>query len=424
VSSLREAPPPLDEIFRAEWGRLVAALVRMLGDIGRAEELVQEALVAALERWPFSGVPDNPGAWLMTTARNRALDQLRRDRRLREKQPLIEAEQARELLPEEDAVTSGPLADDRLRLIFTCCHPALPAESRVALTLRLLGGLTTREIAAAFLIGDAAAAQRIVRAKRAIADRRLPYRVPDPAELPERLASVLEVIYLIFNEGYAAREGESLLRAGLCDEALRLARLLETPGLDGPELQGLLALMELHSARQAARTDERGELVLLEEQDRSRWDRVGIERARKRLERVFTDGEPGPYALQAAIAACHAAAPSFADTDWRRISGLYQQLARLNPSPVVLLNRAVAVAMADGPSAGLALLEPLDAERALRDYPLFHATRAELLLRLGRRSEAAPHFRRALALTQNAAARRHLERRIAECGPASGKPSD
>jgi len=413
----------LDEIFRAEYGRLCAALIRMLGEIERAEELVQEALVAALERWPLAGVPDNPGAWLMTTARNRALDHLRREKRLREKAPLIAAEQRHAEEPVEDAPT-GALADDRLRLIFTCCHPALPPEGRSALTLRLLGGLTTREIAAAFLVSEATAAQRIVRAKRAIADRRLPYRVPDPAELPERLPSVLEVIYLIFNEGYAAREGDALVRASLCEEALRLGRLLEQAAPEVGEVQGLLALMELQAARQASRSDERGELVLLEEQDRSRWDRVGIERARRRVERAQAGGDPGPYLLQAAIAACHAAAPGFAETDWRRIAGLYGLLAAQTRSPVVELNRAVAVAMAEGPLAGLALLEPLEGERALRDYPLFHATRAELLRRLGRHSEAAAHFRRALELTENAAARRHLERRVAECERAGCKPTD
>jgi len=420
VSSLREAPAPLDEIFRAEWGKLVATLVRMLGDIDRAEELVQEALVAALERWPFSGVPENPGAWLMTTARRRALDHLRHQKLVREKQPLVEAEHAGVALPEEDAVASGPLADDRLRLIFTCCHPALPPESRVALTLRLLGGLTTREIAAAFLVGEATAAQRIVRAKRAIRDRRIPYREPEPAELPERLPSVLDVIYLIFNEGYAAREGDALVRASLCDEALRLGRLLEGFAPSEPEVLGLLALMELHAARQASRVDDEGDLVLLEDQDRSSWDRVGIERARRRVELAFASGDPGPYALQAAIAACHAASPSFADTDWRRIAGLYAELARLTGSPVVELNRAVAVAMAEGPEAGLALLAPLERDEQLCDYAPLPAARGELLRRQGRRAEALPHFQRALALSANASLRRHLARRVAECEDGVG----
>jgi RNA polymerase sigma-70 factor (ECF subfamily) len=408
----------LEEIFRAEYGRLVATLIRMLGDFERAEELVQEALVAALERWPLAGVPENPGAWLMTTARNRALDHLRRAKRLREKQPLLAAETEDGEPAAEDAPT-GPLADDRLRLIYTCCHPALPPESRTALTLRMVGGLSTREIAAAFLVSEATAAQRVVRAKRAIRDRRLPYRVPDPAELPERLASVLEVIYLVFNEGYAAREGESLMRAGLCDEALRLAQLVEEHMPGSGEVQGLLALLELQSARRATRTDAAGELVLLEEQDRSRWDRVGIERARRRVERAFASGDPGPYALQAAIAACHALAPSFAETDWRRIAGLYAALAQATRSPVVELNRAVAIAMAEGPEAGLARLRELEGHERLRDYPLLHATRGELLRRLGRRAEAAPHFERALGLACNAAERRHLERRLAECRASS-----
>jgi RNA polymerase sigma-70 factor (ECF subfamily) len=415
MTSLRDAPPPLDEIFRAEWGRLCAALARMLGDLDRAEEIAQEALVVALERWPFSGVPEKPGAWLMTTARNRALDWLRHEKRVREKRPLIEEEHSGVVLPDEESVPAGPLSDDRLRLIFTCCHPALTPEGRVALTLRLLGGLTTQEIAAAFLVSEATAAQRIVRAKRAVRDRRLPYRVPEPSELPARLPSVLEVVYLIFNEGYAARDGDALVRAGLCDEALRLARLLESWAEGDSEVQGLLALMELHAARQATRADAQGDLVLLEDQDRSRWDRVGIERARRRAEQACASAEPGPYALQAAIAACHASAPSFADTDWRRIATLYAQLARETGSPVVELNRAVAVAMADGLETGLALLGPLEGEPQLRDYALLPATRAELLRRLGRGAEAAPHFRRALALTRNAAERRHLERRLAEC---------
>ena len=317
--------------------------------------------------------------------------------------------------PEPEHAGEGPLADDRLRLIYTCCHPALPPESRSALTLRLVGGLSTREIASAFLISEATAAQRIVRAKRAIRERRLPYRVPEPSELPERLASVLEVIYLIFNEGYAAREGEVLVRAGLCDEALRLARLLEEHAPEQGEVQGLLALLELQAARQATRADARGELVLLEDQDRSRWDRVRIERARRRVERAFAGGDPGACALQAAIALCHALAPSFADTDWRRIAALYAVLAEQTGSPVVELNRAVAVAMAEGPEAGLALLEAQGADARLADYALLHATRGDLLRRLGRHADALPHFDRALALTENAAERRHLERRIREC---------
>ncbi len=407
-----------DAIFRAEWGRLVATLIRMLGDADRAEELAQEALVAALERWPSAGLPENPGAWLMTTARNRALDQLRREKLAREKQPLIEAEWQGVAPAEEGRALTGPIADDRLSLIFTCCHPALPPEGRVALTLRLLGGLSTREIASAFLVSEASASQRIVRATRALRERRLPDRVPHAAALPQRLPSVLEVIYLIFNEGYAARQGEALVRVGLCDEALRLGRLLDELAPETPEVQGLLALMELQAARQATRTDAAGDLVLLEDQDRSRWDRVGIERARRLVERALAAGEPGPYALQAAIAACHASAPSFSDTDWRRIALLYATLAQLTDSPVVSLNHAVAVAMADGPEAGLALLEPLGAAPQLREYPLLHATRAELLRRLGRHAEATPHYRRALALTGNAAERRHLEKRIAECEPS------
>jgi RNA polymerase sigma-70 factor (ECF subfamily) len=415
VTSLHAAPFPLDEIFRAERGRLVAALVRILGDLDRAEEFVQEALVAALERWRDAGVPDKPGAWLMTTARHRALDWLRHEKRVREKRPLLEIEHGGMSLPAEDTGATPPLSDDRLRLVFTCCHPALPRESRVALTLRLLGGLTTPEIAAAFLVGETVVAQRIVRAKRAVRDRRLPYRVPEPSELPERLPSVLEVIYLIFNAGYAARTGEALVRATLCEEALRLGFLLEAWAPEDPEIQGLLALMELQSARQAARIDAQGDLVPLESQDRSRWDRLAIERGRGRVERACASGALGPYALQSAIAACHAEASSFAETDWIRIAALYARLARETDSPVVELNRAVAVAMADGPEAGLALLAPLEKEPLLRDYALLPATRAEFLRRLGRHAEAVPHFRRALALARNGAERRHLERCIAEC---------
>jgi len=411
--SLPDAPPALADIFREEWGRLVATLIRIVGDIDRAEELVQEALVAALERWPFSGVPDNPGAWLMTTARNRALDHLRREKRARDKQPLLAATQEVEMTPGEPEADAVP--DDPLRLIFTCCHPALPPEQQVALTLRLLGGLSTREIAAAFLIGESAAAQRIVRAKRAIRDRRLPYRVPDPGELPERLPAVLEVIYLVFNEGYAACEGDALVRARLCDDAIRLARLVceRMPG--EPEALGLLALLEIQASRHATRTDEMGRLVLLEDQDRSRWDRLRIQRARRTLEQAFAAGPPGAYALQAGIAECHAVAPSFAATDWRRIAALYAELSRITASPVVELNHAVAVGMRDGPEAALRLIEPLAADPRLADYALLPATRADFLRRLARFEEASRDYRRAIALTANAAERAYLESRLLEC---------
>ena len=410
------ASPALDEIFREEWGRLCATLIRLVGDIDRAEEFVQEALVTALERWPFTGVPDNPGAWLMTTAKNRALDHLRREKREREKRPLLEASEP----PQQDPLADSPeqndaLPDDPLRLIFTCCHPALPRENQVALTLRLLGGLSTREIASAFLVSESTAAQRIVRAKRAIRDRRLPYRVPEASELPARLPAVLDVVYLIFNEGYAAQEGKALVRTQLCEEAIRLAQMLAELMPAESEVLSLLALLELQASRNATRADTAGQLVLLEDQDRSRWDRVRIQRARRMLERVSSLGSPGSYALQAAIACCHAVARSFEATDWRRIAALYAELSQLTGSPVVELNRAVAVAMVEGPAAALCLLEPLADDPKLAEYALLPATRADFLRRLARFDAAAPHYRRAIELTQNAAERAFLEGRLAEC---------
>lgn len=410
------ASPALDEIFRKEWGRLCATLIRLVGDIDRAEEFAQEALVTALERWPFSGVPDNPGAWLMTTAKNRALDHLRREKREREKRPLLQASEP----PQQDPLADRPeqddtLPDDPLRLIFTCCHPALPRENQVALTLRLLGGLSTREIAAAFLVSESTAAQRIVRAKRAIRDRRLPYRVPEAAELGERLPAVLDVVYLIFNEGYAAKEGAVLVRTQLCEEAIRLAQMLAELMPAEPEVLSLLALLELQASRNATRANTAGQLVLLEHQDRSRWDRVRIQRARRMLEQASSLGSPGSYALQAAIACCHAVAPSFEVTDWRRIASLYAQLSQLTGSPVVELNRAVAVAMVEGPEAALCLLDPLADDPKLAEYALLPATRADFLRRLSRFDAAAPHYRRAIELTQNSAERAFLEGRLAEC---------
>jgi RNA polymerase sigma factor (sigma-70 family) len=393
----------------------------MVGDLDRAEELVQEALVAALERWPFSGVPDNPGAWLMTTARNRALDALRRDKRtlrvreqLRGEADLAPAAASAEPA-EDDAEEESRVRDDPLRLIFTCCHPALQREGQVALTLRMLGGLSTREIAAAFLVSEPTAAQRIVRAKRTIRERRLPYRVPDAAELPRRLPAVLDVIYLVFNEGYTPREGDSNQRGALCEEAVRLATLLVELVQGEPEVLGLSALLELQISRQAARCGADGSPVLLEDQDRSRWDRVRIERARRRLDLARAAGDPGPYQLQAAIAECHALAPGFADTDWRRIATLYAELHRLTGSPVVELNRVVAVGMASGPAAALRLLPPLFEEPRLSGYPWLPATRADFLRREGRLEEAARDYRLALGLTQNRAERAFLEERIAEC---------
>jgi RNA polymerase sigma-70 factor (ECF subfamily) len=408
------ASPLLDEIFREEWGKLVATLCRLVGDIDRAEEFAQEALVTALERWPFSGVPEKPGAWLMTTAKNRALDHLRREKREREKRPLLA--EAAEVDPIETlARDEGALPDDPLRLIFTCCHPALPREGQVALTLRLLGGLSTPEIAAAFLISESTAAQRIVRSKRAIRDRRLPYRIPEAAELPDRLPAVLDVVYLVFNEGYAAREGAALLRTRLCDEAIRLARLLSELMPDEPEVLSLLALLELQTSRAPTRADAGGNLVLLEDQDRSRWDRVRIERARRLLAHAGRLGAPGSFALQASIAECHAVAKHFHATDWRRIGALYDELAQLTGSPVVALNRAVAVGMIEGPEAALDLLEPLGDEPKLAEYALLPATRADFLRRLSRFDEAAVDYRRAIELTANEAERAFLEGRLSEC---------
>lgn len=357
----------------------------------------------------------------MTTARNRAIDELRRDRRLREQQPRLDAEQRLAREAEAETETTSPendIEDDRLRLIFVCCHPRLPREGQVALTLRVLGGLSTEEIAGAFLIPETTAAQRIVRAKRAIRDRRIPYRVPDAAELPERLPAVLDVLYLIFNEGYATRAGAEPLRGALCDEAIRLARLLADGMPQEPEAAGLLALLELQASRQSERSDARGELVLLEDQDRSRWDRVRIERARRLIARAIAGGEGGPYLLQAAIAECHAVAPSLEATNWRRIRGLYDALARATRSPVVELNRSVAIGMVEGPEAALAAIDRIADDPKLRDYPLLPATRADFLRRLGRREDAARAYRLAISLTANRAERAFLERRLAECADA------
>lgn len=377
-----------------------------------AEEAVQEAFVEALRTWPARGVPANPGAWITTTARNRAIDRLRRERRLRDKTEILTRLAELGSLGGDEWDVSG-IRDDRLRLIFTCCHPALPMEARVALTLRTLGGLTTAEIARAFLVSEPAMAKRIVRAKGKIRDAAIPYRVPPRELLPERLPGVLAVLYLVFNEGYAAMSG-SLLRVDLCDEAIRLARVVVKLMPGEPEASGLLALMLLQHSRREARVGASGELVLLEDQDRSRWDHGMIDEGLALLDRTLTGGRPGPYQVQAAIAGLHARAPRPEDTDWAQIAGLYRFLEGMTPTPIVALNRAVAVAMADGPERGLPLVEAL-ADR-LDGYHLFHAARGDLLRRLDRRAEAIVAYRRAVQLSTNATERSYLERRLAALG--------
>jgi RNA polymerase sigma factor (sigma-70 family) len=400
----------LAETVREERGRLVASLVRVLGDWELAEELVQEALVAALETWPRDGMPRNPGAWLLTTARHRAIDRLRRDTRYRERLGII-ADELRGMTSSWTE-TGGVFAqDDRLRLIFTCCHPALSREAQVALTLRTVAGLDTPAVAKAFLVSEATVAQRIVRAKRKIRDANIPYRIPDAAELPGRLEQVLAVLYLVFNEGYLASAGESAERRDLAQDASWLASLLVRLMPDEPEAIGLLALMRLHLARADARFAADGSLVLLPDQDRSRWDQSAIADASALLERALRMGRVGPYQLQAAIVACHATAPEYASTDWQEVVALYDRLLRLTPTPVVALNRALAVAELLGPAEALAELDPLAGR--LADYHLYHAARGLLLRRLGRVDEAKATERRALALTANPAERRLLEERLA-----------
>jgi RNA polymerase sigma-70 factor, ECF subfamily len=398
--------------FREDWGQIVATLIRLTGDWDLAEECAQDAFAQALQRWPRDGVPRRPGAWLTTTARNRAVDRLRREAvgaaKLREAAMLSVPDG-----PGDDAAAGGG-PDDRLRLMFTCCHPALAFEAQVALTLRTLAGLTTAEIARAFLVSEDTMSKRLVRAKGKIRHAGIPFRVPPAHLLSERTVSVLGVLYLLFNEGYAASAGADLVRQNLTAEAIRLARILAQMLPDEPEVGGLLALLLLHDARRAARVDATGELVPLEDQDRSRWDASQIAEGTRLLEAALQRGRPGPYQVQAAIAACHATAAEAADTDWAQIAALYGQLARLVPSAVVRLNRAVAVGMRDGPAAGLALVEQLEEAGELAGYHLLPATRADLLRRLGRRDEAAAAYREALELAPTEPERRYLARRLTE----------
>jgi RNA polymerase sigma factor (sigma-70 family) len=409
----------IDAVWRIESARLIAGLARIVRDVGLAEELAQDALVAALEQWPESGVPDKPGAWLMAAAKHRAIDLLRRNKRLERKHEELgrRLEAERETAgPDLDAALDDDVGDDLLRLVFTACHPVLSTEARVALTLRLLGGLTTEEIARAFLVSEPTVAQRIVRAKRTLAEQCVPFEVPRGAELAERLSSVLEVIYLVFNEGYTATAGDDWVRPALCEEALRLGRILAELVPREPEAHGLVALMEIQASRLRARVSQSGEPIRLFDQNRALWDQLLIRRGLAALERAEKlGGARGPYVLQAAITACHARALAPAETNWAQIVRLYDELARLAPSPVVELNRAVAVAMAFGPQAGLDLVDTLTAEPSLEGYHLLPSVRGDLLAKLGRLDEARAEFERAAALTRNARERELLFERARAC---------
>jgi RNA polymerase sigma factor (sigma-70 family) len=400
-----EATLAIEAVWRIESARLIAGLARMTGDVGLAEDMAQDALVAAMESWPQTGVPDNPGAWLMATAKNRAIDRLRREKTYERKREEVAHDTGALFAMERsdfEAAADDEIGDDLLALIFTCCHPLLSREARVALTLRLLGGLTTPEIASAFLASESTVAQRLVRAKRTLRDAKVPFEVPRGAELDERLPSVLEVIYLVFNEGYAASVGEDWIRTELCEEALRLGRILAELAPREPEIHGLVALMEIQASRNAARRGPGGAPVLLLDQDRGRWDPLLIVRGRRALERAEAlPGPLGPYGLQAAIAACHARALRAEETDWVRIAALYDALAQIQPSPVVELNRAVALGMAFGPEAGLELLETIEDEPELASYHLLPSVRGDLLAKAGRPEEAAAEFKRAAQLATN-----------------------
>jgi RNA polymerase sigma-70 factor (ECF subfamily) len=422
-----DAHRAIDAVWRIESAKLIAGLARLVRDVGVAEDLAQDALLSALEQWPEAGVPTNPGAWLMATAKHRAIDRLRRDRMHDRKQDLIGVEleaQLERATPDLDAAIDDHVGDDLLRLVFIACHPVLSTEARVALTLRLLGGLTTDEIARAFLSAEPTVAQRIVRAKRTLADAKVPFEVPRGEEFRARLSSVLQVIYLVFNEGYSATAGDDWLRPALCEDALRLGRILAGLVPDEPEVHGLVALMEIQASRTRARVGPSGDPILLLDQNRARWDQLLIRRGLTALERAESlAGEPGPYALQAAIAACHARARRAEDTDWARIASLYDALVDQVPSPIVELNRAVAVAMAQGPVAGLELVDALAAEPSLKGYHLLPSVRGDLLAKLGRAGEARVEFERAAALTRNARERALLLERAAGCAREAATPA-